>query len=152
MEHLNESQAWSTQVESYLTQYILVILCADVQQSVYLLLEGRISASSSTDAGLKSFAYSMGVRCLRSFVKGDLSNFLALFGHEVRNNFNDALDDRTVTIYNNALKNRHEVAHSSGSTITFRELAEIYEAAVRVLGAIDDSLKLIDSPSSQHVE
>lgn len=147
--HLNDSQAWSTQVESYLTQYILVILCADVQQSVYLLLDGRISASSSSDVGLKAFAYSMGVRCLRSFGKSDLSKFLALFGQEVKNSFNGALDDRTVTVYNNAVANRHEVAHNSGSTITFRELSEIFAASVKVLEAMDNSLKLIDSPPDE---
>jgi hypothetical protein len=141
--HLNESQAWSTQVESYLTQYILVILCADVQQSVYALLDARISASSSDDIGLKGFAYSMGVRCLRSFGKGDLAKFLALFGKDVSSAFNSSLEDRTVTIYNNAVANRHEVAHNSGSTITFRELADIYSAAVKVLEAMGESLKSI---------
>lgn len=144
--HLNESQAWTTQVESYLTQYILVILCADVQQSVYALLDERISASSSDDIGLKGFAYSMGVRCLRSFGKGDLTRFLSLFGKDISNAFTNSLEDRTVTIYNNAVANRHEVAHNSGSTITFRELADIYAAAVSVLEAMRNSLKSIELP------
>ena len=146
--HLNESDSWNTEVESYLTQYILVILSADVQQSVYSLLSERISSSRSDDAGLKSFAYSMGVKCLRSFVKSDLSKFLALFGDRVKQSFNLELDDRVVTTYNNALNKRHEVAHNSGVTTTFRELEGIYAAAVKILEAMDLSLKLADEPAA----
>ncbi|MCK9730201.1 HEPN domain-containing protein [Pseudomonas syringae] len=141
--HLNDSGAWNTEVESYLTQYILVILCADVQQTVYKLLDARISDSKSKDLGLKSFAYSMGVRCLRSFVKSELSKFLALFGDDVRESFNARLDDRVVTTYNNAVSKRHDVAHNSGVTTTFRELSDIYLSAVTILQAMDASLNRV---------
>lgn len=141
--HLNESNTWNTQVESYLTQYILVILCADVQQSVYLILNERVMSSPSEDFGVKKFAYAMGVKCLRSFSKSDLSKFLALFGEEVKEVFNRQLDDRIVTIYNNALLRRHEVAHKAGGTTTFRELDDIYSASVKVLEAMVLSLQFV---------
>lgn len=141
--HLNESQAWNTLVESYLTQYILVILCADVQQSIYALVDTRIAASVSADEGLKVFAFSTAKRCLRSVGKGDLANFLALFGDSVRDGFNRKLDDRAVTLYNNAVAKRHDVAHNSGSTITFRELYDIFTAAVGVLEAMESSLSYV---------
>ncbi|MBV7545120.1 hypothetical protein KW849_02190 [Pseudomonas sp. PDM26] len=142
-EHLQDSNAWNTQVESYLTQYILVILCADVQQSINSLIEERISMSAATDEGLRNFAVSTGKKCLRSVGKSEVSGFLGLFGNAVKEYFNSRVDDRVVTLYNNAVSNRHDVAHNTGSTVTFRELNDIYDAAIVFLGAVSDSLKRV---------
>lgn len=142
-EHLQSSNAWNTQVESYLTQYILVILCADVQQSINSLIEERIAVSASADEGLRNFAVSTGRKCLRSVGKKEVSGFLGLFGNSVKEDFNSLVDDRVVTLYNNAVSNRHDVAHNTGSTITFRELGDIFEAAVKFLSAVSESLKKV---------
>ena len=43
--HLKETGTAGTEIESYLTQYLLVILCADIQQEIYRLSEERTAAS-----------------------------------------------------------------------------------------------------------
>ena len=126
-QHLDSSEAWGSEIESYLTQHVLVIMCAEVQQEFYSVLESR--ANEASDSELKNFALMTGKRVLRSIGKGEVAGFVGYFGTDAKEYLNHNVNEREITLYNNAVSNRHDVAHSSGSNITFRELNDIVLAA-----------------------
>ncbi len=75
-EHLKTTKTKGTLIESYLTEHVLVIFCADIQQCVYKLLENR--ADLSADTGLRSFVAISGRRILRSANFQKISETLVL--------------------------------------------------------------------------
>ena len=133
-EHLLASKAFGTEVESYLTQYLLVVLCSDVQQEIYRLTEDR--AASASDPALSSYVVATARKVLRSVGKDEIAKFVGMFGTDARAKLNALVDDGDVTIYNNAVNNRHDVAHKMGTQVTFRELKEAVEAAERIIAAV----------------
>ena len=70
-----------------------------------------------------------------------IADFVGSFGVKYKNAFNDELDDRDVQLYNNAVQERHKVAHQRiGSTIGFRELGTVIAAARKILDSIKNVL------------
>ena len=137
--HLNASGASGTEIESYLTQHILVILCAEMQQEIYRIAEVR--AETSKDEDLVRYVSSSGRRILRSIKKDEIATFIGMFGVEAKDRLNALVNDADVTIYNNAVSNRHDVAHKHGTQITFTELKDATWVAERLLDAVEQSLK-----------
>lgn len=136
--HLDESDSWGTEIESYLTQHVLVIMCAEMQQELYAVLENR--AGEASDEELKSFAVATGKKVLRSIGKGEIATFVGHFGKTAKDLLNQIVDEREVTLYNNAVSNRHDIAHKAGSNVTFRELEEILKSASNLIDAVEKAI------------
>lgn len=94
--HLEQSNAWGTEIESYLTQHVLVILCADVQQELYRVLEER--AEQNGDGPLKNYAVATCKRVLRSIGKSEVAGFVGYFGTEAKEYLNTHVNEKEVTI------------------------------------------------------
>lgn len=138
--HLNATSAGGTEIESYLTQYLLVILCADIQQEIYRLSEERTAQAS--DNGLSSFVAASARKILRSIGKADIVKYVEMFGADCKDKLNSQLTDADVTIYNNAVCGRHEVAHNQGALISFADFKEAMRVANKIIGAAAYSLGL----------
>lgn len=141
--HLDSTNTRNTEIESYLTQHILVILCAEIQQEIYLSLEAR--AHLNGDSELKNFAVASGKKILRSVGKKDIANFVGMFGTKAKDLLNETVDDSEVTLYNNAVSKRHDIAHNSGTNITFGELIDIVNSAEKLILAIGTAISLRES-------
>lgn len=139
--HLDSSGASGTEIESYLTQHILVILCAEMQQEIYQIVEQR--AKTSKDSELVNYVASSGRRILRSIKKDEIATFVGMFGREAKDKLNALVNDGDVTIYNNAVSNRHDVAHKHGAQITFKELKDTTSIAEKLLDAVEKSLQKV---------
>lgn len=139
-DHLNVSSAWGSEIEAYLTQHVLVILCADVQQEIYKVVENR--ADMADDVALKLYAVATCKRVLRSIGKGEVAGFVGYFGSDAKDYLNHNIDDEDVTIYNNAVSSRHDVTHSSGTNVTFRELEEAISAARKIITVVSNAISL----------
>jgi len=144
--HIKESGASDTEIESYLTQHILVAMCADIQQEIYSILENRLSHTQ--DREVREFAFATGKKILRSIGKKEVSGFISNFGPRAKQVLDANLDDKEVTLYSNAVKNRHDIAHNNGSNITFKELGDIIDAAVNFITTIELSLAAPTSAST----
>lgn len=129
--HIDSTASTGTEVEAFLSQYLLVVLCAEMQEEMYRVVESR--AKKCGDEGMCSFALASSKKILRSVKTGELSGFVGGFGSARKGRFVDALDERTVFQYNSAVDNRHSVAHRSGAQVTLSDMAEIIAAAKRVL-------------------
>jgi hypothetical protein len=136
--HLVSVNAVGTEIESYLTQYLLVILCAEVQQELYSLVEGR--AAVAKDHALTSFVSLSSRKVLRSVKKSEIAGFLEMFGAGCKEKFNGKIDDLSVAVYNNAVASRHDVAHKNGSQVTFKELKDAVTMAEKLLVAAAEAI------------
>jgi len=136
--HLRESQAFGTEIESYLTQHILVILCNEIQEQIYEIAGNRGAAGG--DIPLASYTLGSSKRILRGPKMSELKGFVGLFSETAKAEFETCLTESEVTIYNNAVKMRDDVAHHSGAQITFAELRHAKQLALKVLGSMEQVL------------
>lgn len=137
--HLTSSAGFGTEIESYLTQYLLIVLCADIQQEIYRLSEAR--ASIVKDDAISAYVAATARRVLRSVGKDEIAKFVGMFGPALKLKLNNLIDDTDVTIFNNAVNNRHDIAHKQGTQITFRELKSAVMVAQKILKAVERSLE-----------
>jgi len=136
--HLRAANAFSTPIEGYLTQYLLVLLCADMQQEICSLVAKR--GGRSGDPHITSYAAASATRVFRSVAKADIAKLAAMFGTDINDRLSAALDERQVTLYGNAVNNRHQVAHYSGVSVSFRDIKAAAEAAQGILVAFESAL------------
>jgi hypothetical protein len=137
---MQSTKTWGSEVDSYLTQHILVILCAEIEQEFHCVLESRVNKAHDTE--LKNFALATGKKVLRSIGKSEIAGFVAHFGIEAKEYLNNNVNEREITLYNNAVSCRHNVAHSTGSNITFRELGDILSAAKNFIDVFEKAISL----------
>jgi len=141
-EHLARTSTDGSIIESYLTQHILVVLSADMQQAIYELLDKK--AQQVQQESIRLFVSAAGQALLRSVRKSAISGFVAKFGEAAKDIFDSNLldKDQEITRYSNAIKNRDSVAHKQGVQITFGELEGAVAAGELLLLAVDRALKL----------
>jgi hypothetical protein len=138
-QHLTKCGVLGSPVEAYLSQYVLIVMCADVQQEILRLTE--LKAAPLTPE-FQSFTVASAKRLLRSVEKGEIASYLACFGQDVKDALNDAVDARDVTTYNNAVSARHDVAHRQGTRITFDEAKKAVGAATRILAEVARAMQV----------
>lgn len=138
--HLTESCCKGTEIEYYLTQHILIVFCAEMQNEIYSAVEKKGKVTNRCE--IESFLKAASSKILRSVQKTDISQFIGFFGQEVKDKFNAEINDKSSTIYNNAVKKRHDVAHKQGSQISFQELKEAVRAGAEILNAVYLSLDI----------
>jgi hypothetical protein len=139
--HLQNSGATGTEIEAYLTRYLLVMICATFEEEIASLIIKR--AASSGDVGVESFVQSA-VGLIRGLKTSDLTDFLKRFGVDYKNRFRQELDknQRAETFFNNLVTNRHFTAHSTGSNVSFSDLVSFYSEGHVVLDAIKVALQI----------
>lgn len=130
-QHLNNSGAWNTSIESFLTQHILILLCAEMQQNIYDIVENRLL--KNRDKRINRFVSESKQKMLRSVKTSDISGFLGYFGSDLKDFFNSEISEREVTTFNNAVEGRHDVAHRYGVSVTFAELQQAIIIGEKIL-------------------
>lgn len=136
--HIDSTKAEGSAVEAYLTQHLLVILCADIEIALHKLVEQR--AQLSGDNKIAAYCLTAAKKVVRSVKKSDLADLLGSFDDSCRTAFNTNVDERDATSYGNVVTARHRVAHSSGAQMTLREFKAALAAAQNVLIAFEKSL------------
>jgi hypothetical protein len=138
--HLIANSAFGTPIESYLTQYSLVTLCAEMQQEVISVAQNR--ASSISDVGLREFTKNAAKDACKHIMLEHLTGYVGKFGNSRKAVFKTyaASDALTATAYDNAVENRHLVAHSTGVSLTFSEVKVALNSARIVLQWLDSAL------------
>lgn len=130
-QHINETGSTGTEIESFLSQYLLVVLCAEMQEEMYRVVELR--ASKCGDDEMCCFVLASSKKILRSVKFGELSGFVGGFGPDRKTRFSCALNDQAVFQYNSAIENRHSIAHRNGAQVTLSDMVGIIGSATLVL-------------------
>ncbi len=139
-DHLSSASAFGTEIESLLTQSLLVLMCAEFEQKIEATVQEK--CSTILDPSIKGFVESCMSAVFRSTKSNEMAGLLNRFGSSYKEAFKKSAndDERVVTFYNNIVVNRHVVAHSEGSGITFHDAKEFYEEGHVVLDFFQDAL------------
>ena len=139
--HLQSSKAVGTEIEAFLTRYLMVLMCAGFEQTIEDLVSARVAKSQ--DGALASFVRSAMGQVFRSVKTSEIAGLLGRFGQEHKRCFQDEMkkNERAETFFNNIVTNRHDTVHASGSYLTFSELVRFYSEGHVVLDAVKTALE-----------
>lgn len=141
-DHLESRGAMGTEIEAYLTRYLLILICASFEEEIESLISER--AARSNDPGLESFVRSAVGQVFRSLKTSEITGLLKRFGRDYKERFRQELsnNERAATFFNNIVANRHDTAHSAGSNVSVAELVRFYDEGHLVLDAVKAALDL----------
>lgn len=142
--HLEDTDTSGTAIESYLTQHILILLSADMQQAIYGLLERK--AEQASEKSIQEYVYSTRKNIIREVSKSGITGFVSRFGTDARRRFDDCLKDKEqeISCYGNAILNRDSVAHGQSVQVTLSEIMQAVDAAELILSAVEIALEIND--------
>lgn len=138
-QHLSSTGAGQSEIESYLTRYLLILICATFEEEIEKILLKR--SEQINDAHIKSFFQHCIDKTFRSIKSSEIAGILGKFGSDYKQTFQDKANGTIEeTFYNNIVINRHFTAHSTGASITFSELVNYYEKGHLILDYLDEAL------------
>lgn len=139
-EHIKNSHASGTEIESMLTRAILVLACSAFEEEIKKMIEKR--ADVLNDPVISKFLKSCVSAVFRSTKSNELAGLLNRFGPQFKERFQLRTKghDREVTFYNNIVTNRHSVAHTQNVNMTFSELQKAYNEGHVILDWLQDTL------------
>ncbi len=138
-QHLSSSKAKGTEIEAFLTRYLLILICAHFEEEIEKLIANR--AMKTNDPHIVSFIRSSVGQIFRSIKTSEISGLLSKFGEDYKQKFqNNTVGTQEETFYNNIVINRHSTAHNVGSNLTFDELVGHYEKAHKILDYVQAAL------------
>lgn len=122
-------------------------MCAEFEQTIESIVDQK--CATIADPSVKEFVGSCMSAVFRSVKSGEVAGLLNRFGPSYKDTFKKKADadQRVVTFYNNIVTNRHTVAHSEGSNVTFLEVKQFYEQGHVVLDFFQDTLLEISEGS-----
>lgn len=139
-QHLVSTNSARTEIESYLTRYLLILICATFEEEIEKILLKRSERIS--DNHIKSFFQHCIDKTFRSIKSSEIAGMLGRFGSDYKENFqrraNGTIEE---TFYNNIVINRHSTAHSGGASITFSDLVNYYDRGHLILDYLDEALE-----------
>ena len=137
-EHLSAVETIDEEVESLLTQSILILICAEFERKLRELVLER--CASVSDSAISE--YIDNCTRVRSLKTSDVSGLLAQFGDVCKSEFRRLLEENsdTETEYESIRSNRNRVAHGEGSNATFLEVKRYYERGHVVLDYFREAL------------
>ena len=142
--HLDDSRSSGTEIEAFLTRYLLVLICSAFEEKIEDLVHLR--AEESDDGGLVAFIDSTVGQVFRSVKTSEIGGLLNRFGTHYKDRFRQELDanERAENYFNSIVSNRHDTAHSvdSNTPVSFGDLILFYEEGHVVLDAVEVALRL----------
>lgn len=121
--HLKACNARNSEIEAYLTRYLLVLAVAVFEEEFERLISDR--AMQAGDPPVASFVTSATHQLLRHTKISDLKGFLGRFGPACQDAFDRGISSGKARVAFDAIvQSRHEVAHRGGSStqMTFDDL------------------------------
>jgi len=136
-EHLKSTNSRGTEIEAFLTRYLLVLICAAFEEEIEAIVIRRLSTSK--DPHVEAFAKSALDAVFRSLKIKEIAGLLNRFGPEYKERFQGRLNGtKAETFFSNIVAGRHDTAHSLGANVTLRELIEFYEEGHIVLDVVQE--------------
>jgi len=140
-QHLDAAKARSTEVESYLVQYLLTRICAEYEARITVLVTRR--CSRMRDLHIKRFAGRSAKDVCRVFNIGDIKGILGRFGDDYKTSFHDhVMNSPAHVAWDNIYSNRQAVAHGAGAQMSLADLKLNYQQSLVVLDEIVSALGL----------
>ena len=134
--HLDDTKSGSTEIESFLTRYLIVLVCGAFENEIRKLVVDRAMVAKDDD--LTTFVTKT-ISNYRSLKASDLrGKLVGRFGQRHRDGFGKFMSEESeiVTRYNNIVRNRHSVAHGRTVNMTIDELEDSYRKSLKMIEII----------------
>ena len=139
-EHLkNSTSSFRPQIENFLTQHLLIITCAEIEKAIKEMIIAQARDRCSDD--FQTFIQSCLNATFRGMQSSEIAGLLKRFGTARKQRFLELVDKRASAKYDNIVVNRHNIAHGSGSNLTFREAVEFYSRGLSVIESLSTALQ-----------
>lgn len=137
-EHLDQTGAYGTEIESFLTRYLLVLISSCYEEELEKIFLERVN--NCEDVFLIEFFKNDIPNRMKSVGISKLSEFISKFGNEYKQKFLiDISPTREATLYGNLIKNRHLVVHETQPiAMTFNEVINAYRESNIILDRVKD--------------
>ena len=141
-QHLQNSNSFGTEVESYLTNALLIIIYATYEVKLKNIINEYLKNKFSGNYINSFFTPYIENLVKRLKTSEIINNILGKLGPGFVERFKQKISgiDQNVTAYNNIIINRHKIAHGEGSNITFFELEDSYPKSLKIIEAIDETI------------
>jgi hypothetical protein len=137
--HLDRTNSRNTEIEAYLTAFLLVYTYANLEEAARDLASAR--ARRISDPPARAFATSAWPAVWRGLKVSELGEFLQRLGPSRREGFlAKAMAEGNHVAYGNVLANRHLTAHNLGGNMSFSELETTYAQCFRLIDAFAEGL------------
>jgi HEPN superfamily RiboL-PSP-like protein len=151
-EHLAQTNAYNTEIEAILARYVSSVIYAAFEAQIRTIVATRCAGDGS-DSHLGSFTQITANRIIRSIKISEVSGIAGLFHKDCKDKFHALLDSQAKTAWESIINSRHDIAHESDSqgvvsTVTFRDLRELYPQALLVLDALRNAIERPQHSSS----
>ena len=135
-QHLSRTNSFATEVEAFLVQYLLVVICGEYEQTIESFIEQR--AERAGDDHLTSFVKAATGARFRNPKTSDISGLLGWFSSDLKESFSERIRDTPAQrAFDTIVANRHAVAHRGGNLqLTFTELCDRFEESKLVLAEV----------------
>ena len=139
-EHIDNHPDTDQVILDCLVRYILILMCAEIEQVVTDLIRRRL-AKGSDDAAIASYIQKITERnVIRNAKFREISNKVGFFGSDYQEKFIGLVSNSTkegdIDRLGLAVGKRDQVAHKRPPSITFQELDVAYTVAKQVVEAV----------------
>lgn len=130
--YLQANNARGTEIETYFTNYMLILIYATFENKFHQLIGKR--ARKANDQHLVSYIENTSDRILQSIYVSDLTGLLGKWDATMKDNFQHRVrDTKAQQMYDLIVGQRHHAAHGSGNvTMTFKDLVAAYRACLLI--------------------
>ena len=141
-EHLDATGTRNTEIENYLVRYLLVLICAEYEKRIKILVQNRCARIN--DPHVLRFAHWGAEMATKCFNIGDIATMLNRFGEDYKKSFHKAVENQRCHVaWDNIYTNRHAVAHGhSVVMMNFTDLQRDYRDSVLVIDELVKALCL----------
>ncbi len=131
-EHLTETKTFSTEIETFLVHYLLVLICSEFESRVLEITLERVKKTG--DSQVFSFVGNIIQRKFRRLRTGEMSELLKQFDSELSDKFDKIVNNSPEQVsFNNIVNNRHDFAHGNKSIeMSFNDLESDFKKAKKI--------------------
>ena len=139
-EHLKITKSRGTEIESFLTRFLLVHICSKYEMEVKNIITNRVKQTG--DKEVISFTEGSIAR-IRNIKTSDLrGKVLKKFSEDCLGRFDKNIRKEALARYENIIANRDRCAHGSSINMTFDELVISHKKAKEVLDVVHHAINL----------
>lgn len=139
-DHLEKTGARNTEIESYLTGYVLTFISAEFELRTKALLKAR--AARSNDKELRSFVTHAAGQIMRGPKSNEITGMLRSFDRRCADEFHEVAGDQAKSAYDSIINNRHKFVHEAVCTLTLKEVEDFFNNSRGVFAGIVAGLGL----------
>lgn len=140
-EHLKQTNSSGTEVETYLTKYLIMLISSCFEEELEKIFIER--SKKTNDQFLIEFFKSEIPQKLKSVGIAKLSELIKKFGNKYEERFKTEISlTSETTFYTNIIRNRHLVAHETKDiNMTFQEVVDAYRKCNVILDRIKEIIE-----------